>query len=195
MGSGTVSTMPDIVSLGAAGNYNRGPAVLPQNDPSLRALSKPSAKFASFNDELALAKAKNPFEDFSEDEKKRKEAKNQQKTAAEELAQQEFENSIGELMGRKTPYVKKDYEYFRDFIAQQNDRLGQTNTSATDFRQKARKAFEMFHEGDSTAQTLTRKEAYRRFIAVKDGEEQGQQLLTPTPTPHSDPFFFSPTTH
>lgn len=188
---GSVTSMPDVLAIGAG---SRGPAVLAKSDPTLRALSKTFNSPAEQRENLAIAKAnQEALADLFNAAKKRKDQKSDKATKAEEMAQKMFEENISELMARKAPYKEEDYKDFRDFIAEQKDRLGETDTTATDFRSKAKEAFEMFHQTDESPQTMARKEAYRRFISTEMSEET-QELLVPTP--HADSLgVFGTTSH
>ncbi len=159
-------------------NIRRSPAIVPKTDPSLKMLSAPPTRFGE-QPELSLARPSTPIPllpDVETLEAKKKKEKEAQKAKLEAKAQQAFEQQVGDLLGRSTPFTQKDYEDFRDFIAQQQERLDSTNMEATQFRTKAREAFKTYQESDNSPQNAKNKEAYRRFLLAEE-----MQGLIPTP--------------
>ena len=175
--AGYVPSGPEAGFMGS-----RGPAVLPKNDPSLLALK--TARLAS---EAEMPKESKLRDESVGEQKDKKERKmlNQRAEKIEALEQALFDTAVTDLMGRPTPYTEKDYNDFRDFIAKQQERLGETNLTATTFREAAKQAYELHEEKDTRRDTADLKEAYRRFLS--DAIEEGKQQLL-EPKMHADPF-------
>src|SRR5690606_10350228 len=92
----------------------RSPAVLPQNDPTIRALARPSRSAFGDRGDSVFKTAKPGVEQSENDKVDEKEQWENR---------QDFEEELSDLASRQKPYTFKDYMDYRDFVAQQSGAL------------------------------------------------------------------------